>query len=469
MRRSAGQPRSATWCPPIRWAGVPFLLLAAVALYGCARESTPLGFGALIGRVVDRATGQPVAGASVRPEGMRLAAGAGVSTDPEGRFRLEGLPSGRARLRVVAEGYEERLVADAEVPNEAAAEIEIEVSASGPPRAWVDGVVTDTAGRPLSDVAVSAGGQRVRTGTNGRYRVLVTTPERATLTFGLAGYATVEREVAVPGESARCDVTLEPARGGRIVGHVLDAHDGSPIAGAHVAAAGGSAHAVTGRDGGYALEAIASGPCTVTVTAGGFRAESRTVDVADGAGEPVCLDIPLVAPRTGAVRVRVTDPRDGSPLARVTVTAAPLGRSATSDTAGIAYLDHLPVGAYRLSLAREDFGRAGIESVSVEELTPTEVETSLRPTLAGLVGSLQSPSGAALADREILVTGLPRGTLALRTDRAGRFEAHGLFVGASRPTLRLKPVGGTAVANVTLAAGAVTDAGPLTLIPAGPG
>ncbi|MBW3660713.1 MAG: carboxypeptidase regulatory-like domain-containing protein [Gemmatimonadetes bacterium] len=58
--------------------------------------------GALVGTVVDAATGEALAGAQVALE----EAGSGAVTGPEGRFRMTAVPRGRHRLRVEYLGYE---------------------------------------------------------------------------------------------------------------------------------------------------------------------------------------------------------------------------------------------------------------------------------------------------------------------------------------------------------------------------
>ncbi|MFL5582602.1 MAG: carboxypeptidase-like regulatory domain-containing protein [Gemmatimonadaceae bacterium] len=64
-------------------------------------RAVPTAPARLIGRVVDRATGAPVAGAAVSlVDGERE-----VRSDSTGRFALLGLPSGLQRLRVSAEGW----------------------------------------------------------------------------------------------------------------------------------------------------------------------------------------------------------------------------------------------------------------------------------------------------------------------------------------------------------------------------
>jgi hypothetical protein len=71
--------------------------------------------GSIEGRVLARATGQPVEGAIVSRSGEEsggfVVEGIGVDqavTDAEGRFRLRGLPSGVARLSAAARGYATR-------------------------------------------------------------------------------------------------------------------------------------------------------------------------------------------------------------------------------------------------------------------------------------------------------------------------------------------------------------------------
>jgi RNA polymerase sigma factor (sigma-70 family) len=67
------------------------------------------------GRVTDRATGQPIAGASVSLEGRAGVGSAvplssGVQTGEDGRFELGGLPPGRLSMMVSAAGHHARLL-----------------------------------------------------------------------------------------------------------------------------------------------------------------------------------------------------------------------------------------------------------------------------------------------------------------------------------------------------------------------
>ncbi|HEX8951175.1 MAG TPA: carboxypeptidase regulatory-like domain-containing protein, partial [Polyangia bacterium] len=78
----------------------------------------------IFGRVVERGSGKPIAGATVAFEGHALGDDIGLQTDvasgADGSFSLEGLPSGRQSLDVQAVGHNGRLLGALLVPEEGA-------------------------------------------------------------------------------------------------------------------------------------------------------------------------------------------------------------------------------------------------------------------------------------------------------------------------------------------------------------
>jgi protocatechuate 3,4-dioxygenase beta subunit len=103
--------------------------------------------GAVVGRVIDAATGAPVAGASVLPAsgGMMGFGGGGPGgvSDEAGIFRLDGLPPERLSLRVQAAGYMTKLASGVEVPEDGEADAGvIALAATGPggPRMQYSGI-----------------------------------------------------------------------------------------------------------------------------------------------------------------------------------------------------------------------------------------------------------------------------------------------------------------------------------------
>ncbi|HEX2209443.1 MAG TPA: carboxypeptidase-like regulatory domain-containing protein, partial [Longimicrobium sp.] len=93
-------------------------LLGAVPLAAQAGQVT--------GRVVDAATGRPVASARVAVQGLQLAANAGV----DGRYSITGVPAGAQTLTVTALGYASKTVTGVVVPAGGAATQDVSLSAA---------------------------------------------------------------------------------------------------------------------------------------------------------------------------------------------------------------------------------------------------------------------------------------------------------------------------------------------------
>jgi len=103
--------------------------------------------GHLTGRVIDRATGSPVAGAVVQPAG-----GASATSDVEGRYALESVPAGLTALTVTATGYptatrDVGIVADRDPTQPFSNEADLVIDASGTtPADEVSKVITASEG-----------------------------------------------------------------------------------------------------------------------------------------------------------------------------------------------------------------------------------------------------------------------------------------------------------------------------------
>ena len=82
--------------------------------------------GQVTGRVVDAATGRPVASARVAVQGLQLAANAGV----DGRYTIDGVPAGARTLTVTALGYASKTVTGVQVPAGGAATLDVALSAA---------------------------------------------------------------------------------------------------------------------------------------------------------------------------------------------------------------------------------------------------------------------------------------------------------------------------------------------------
>lgn len=91
--------------------------------------------GRVVGRVVDRTTGEPLPNVQVTGEGALTLEGLAppppVQTDGEGRFAVEGVPPGRRSLTFTIAGYVRRIVSAIDVPpGETAGPIDIDLAPS---------------------------------------------------------------------------------------------------------------------------------------------------------------------------------------------------------------------------------------------------------------------------------------------------------------------------------------------------
>jgi hypothetical protein len=104
------------------------LLRAALAFAFVALGAAPLAAqaGQVTGRVLDAATGRPVAAARVAVQGLQLAANAGV----DGRYTLSGIPAGPHALTVTALGYASKTVTGVVVHAGAAATHDVALAAA---------------------------------------------------------------------------------------------------------------------------------------------------------------------------------------------------------------------------------------------------------------------------------------------------------------------------------------------------
>jgi len=116
----------------------------------------PVGGGLVCGDVFDMSTGKPIAGAEVTLSAIKTGEGAQLlrgRTDGLGSFRLEGIPRGRYRIAVQAEGYAARQV-DGLYRNRR--DSYYQFSATLARVARIQGVVIDTQGELVRGAQVEA-------------------------------------------------------------------------------------------------------------------------------------------------------------------------------------------------------------------------------------------------------------------------------------------------------------------------
>ncbi len=203
------------------------------------------------GRVLDAATGEPIAearvevtldgsylqalGSGVRVEHLKLPF-AHTLTDADGAFHFSDLGCvDQALVAAVASGYDEASVLLSEV---APFEIELRMGTTIPGPRAVHGIVVDALGGPVARARVAVGSRETRSDASGRFAVeFAPWSEAAVLTALVPGLGATSRFVelgSAPGQSADDPLRLElPAAPHAIRGRVLDAAS-QPVADALV-------------------------------------------------------------------------------------------------------------------------------------------------------------------------------------------------------------------------------------------
>ena len=313
----------------------------------------------LRGRVVDRDTRAPVAGAVLRAGWIHDGV---LRADDNGRFEVEHLPP-NSSVRAEAPGY---CTLELHFPREPSDNLELPLVRAG----WIEGTVVDERGSPVAGANLSSRGIRARgvlapgddcpatwsyatdfhdieSDAQGAFR----SPPipRARGSFELhtraRGFAPHVTRVDVPATDKVVRVAIELARDGtaRIRGRAI--LNGSPCPGRITWRGARQTQARDTPHGEYLLEGLAVGPTTLIFEPFGQRSASQWVaglrrDVELQAGHEARVDFDL-ASELGEIRGRVTTPA-GTPLKGEPVQAQ-LGSATFS-----AHTD--ANGAYRLEL-----------------------------------------------------------------------------------------------------------------------
>jgi len=313
------------------------------------------------GRVIDSVSGAPVRVFSVT---MQIAAGGATRllqknvNASDGAFDLPGLPPGRLRMMVDAEGY-----ARSEAPERAIAagetvsDLELAVTKS----AMLYGTVTDESGAGVDGamVSVSPSGSRrgveATTDSAGHYSVPNVARGAATVVVQSDAFQPETLQVGVSGETRR-DVVLKS--GAHLRGSVVTDRN-TPAGGARVVVqfAGGSRSAMSDDAGAFDVAGLTQGPFTVITSKAGYAMTRREVARLD---EPVVIALQSA----GVIAGRVSIPPGA--ISPILVTAAnPQGvASAQASPDGTFRVDGAPTGEVQVT--------AQVEFAAGTRRTPTK-------------------------------------------------------------------------------------------------
>lgn len=319
--------------------------------------------GRISGRVVDKATHQPVTAfqAGINPSrggGMVIQMPPVVRnfTSDDGSFVLENVPTGPAQLVVSAPGFttahvpsitveEGKTVADVEVGLETGVRLTGHVSGpDGGPVAGV-GVRPDTGGGRIPGIP---GDSAATTDANGDYSIeQLEAGDNKAFQFARNGYLPEHRTVTLSGHETRLDVQLSA---GLTISGTVVTEGGVPVPDAEVmamsaAAGAGGKSTRTDAGGGFTFDAIAPGHYTFNASKNGFADGTlRDFDVTSGGSPRVVL-------KAGGTLTGHVSGVASVDLSKVTVSARSASGSAdaTVDAGGNYRIDGAPTGTLRVS------------------------------------------------------------------------------------------------------------------------
>ncbi len=390
------------------------------------------------GRVVDAATGEPIAGFPVMAgfdpiEGatelnLQQAMGKfGRQTDADGRFEITDLPVDT--VHVISQGphngelyvfqqknlrFEDGIEQVIEISGR---KVKLEIPLI------VRGTVRDSAtGAAVARARVSAGGWKAEnTDANGRFIIQLDTGKDWQLTASHPAYHSSQPRPFSSAESKVVDteILLDPITTGTILGTAINAATGEPIVNAVIEIAGQRIR--TDSLGRFRAEEIESGEVTVNAAQSGYRADSESLLLEALQTAEATLELEPVT--TGTIIGVVTDDTSNAPLAGVAVAAG--DRSTTTDDDGRFVLEEVEAGLLEVSAGKRLYV-PGSNDVQLDAMTTVETQIALTPITWG---SVRGTVRDAATGRPLPGTDVNIGAIKVRTDSNGEFVAENVPAG----------------------------------------
>lgn len=373
----------------------------------------PITTGTVAGVAVDKATGEPLANATI------VIAGQSLTTDAEGRFRIEEIESGEITVSGSGAGYR---AATSSVALAARSTAETVLELDPITEGTVTGTVTDaTSGDVLADVAIKIGDFDTVTDGAGRFEVRDVPAGTVSIVAEKPVFETgLETVDVIAADSVDVAVALIPITYGTLRVRVVDAGTGAALAGSTVRIAGTEA-ATTNEEGVVVYE---KHPAGVGLASAELRAYVSGEESFELEPATELLAVVRLEPVTvGVIQGQVVSSTSREPIPGAQVSLGE--RETTADAEGRFELADVSAGTVTLLAAKPVFeaGSEAVEVIAAETVTAViELDPITYGTVTGVV--VDAETSDVIAGATVALTGQNT-----KTDAAGRFTLERVTAG----------------------------------------
>jgi outer membrane protein OmpA-like peptidoglycan-associated protein len=324
------------------------------------------------GVVRDALSGETLSGVQVAANFDRSA-----RSDATGTFRVAGVKPGQVAVVASLPGYQDARI---DLGDLSAGMHKVDVKLrSATVGALVVQVVDGRDGTPLVGATIAIAGAQARTDGDGKVARMNVAVGQTSVTASADRFKTGEALAdVVAGERRALVLRLDPITDGRVLGRVIDAETGAPVAGAVVSLGGFSA--TSAADGSFAWDAVPQGQGRVDAQQARYHPGGAGVLVQAARDNRVQISLQPIT--TGALVVTVRDSETGQPLADVRLSAGTV--SAASGADGVARFDPVEAGPITISAARQRYHGAS-QDVRVQRLETATATLRLDPITVGTI------------------------------------------------------------------------------------
>ncbi|MGH8507042.1 MAG: carboxypeptidase regulatory-like domain-containing protein [Stenotrophobium sp.] len=390
------------------WVDDPYLTaLVLRALSSAGQVPPPPTSGSVTGIVRDGSSMAPLPGVTINVSGNN------VITDSSGQFSLLDIPAGSYTLTASKVGYGMRQVSVA-VNAGAVSNIGSISLNPAPNTGLLRGVIVDAAtNAPIANASITVTPESgsvlsALTGADGAFQISGVPDGDVTIVIQSSGYQTVSTTSQI---DAGITYTFSPAlyttvstspTTASITGRVMDSVTASPIIGATVTTAGGSA--TTGSDGSFTIGNLTAGQIDIQISAAGYVSATYSAVISNGNDQLGDIRLQQTATSSTLLGV-VTDASDGTGLAGATLTVEGTSVRIVADSSGNYRLDNLPGTKFTILVEADGYVSQTLLLNATSEGTYTENVSLNKADSKGvkLSASTEQPAYDPFSDIEISV------------------------------------------------------------------